>query len=121
MNTGHLLILGAILMSLGALPFLFSTGPLGDSQSKWPTVRERVSSTNLYIYTDSDCEFTVAFSYGVGGVSHSSKQSWFSCADEINAKYSRGSAATVYYNPADPQKAVIKPGAISPNWGFYVV
>jgi hypothetical protein len=93
----------------------------------WPTVEGRVTeslvSTHRSRRSDSGARTNlygalVRYSYMVKGVEYSGERVTFadthnsdrSKAEAILARYAIGAAVRVYYNPEDPQNALLEPG-----------
>ena len=116
------LLVGIALVSLGLLPWLFYFGPLSarHSQSEWPTVPGRIVSSELVEFGAGSIDgpgyyWEVRFAYDVAGTNYTAEQDWPGREGPPGASGPRASV-TVYYNPADPSRAVIRPGVIS-SWG----
>ena len=87
-------------------------------RSKWASIQGTIiSSKDSYRPDRGDCEsgyssedwvITVQFSYEVEGTSYSGKQKW-STRNWPGDQYRPRDNVAVYYNPAKPEEAVVRP------------
>lgn len=99
------------------------------ASASWPTVQGMITETDLEFSTDEDGDTwtpRVAYTYLVNGISYENFTIKFgetsygseSTAREVLVRYPVGQAVTVYYDPADPDRAVLEPGV---SGGSYIV
>ena len=124
------LILSAIPILIGLVVIGLVLGVAMKAKSaakKWLTVPGNILSAELEMQSSrsaggSPSQYlkpVVTYSYQVGGQSYTSKRLDFSSraylseekANRRMAAYQPGSKTTVYYDPADPTKAVLEPAA----------
>jgi hypothetical protein len=96
----------------------------------WPSVEGRILRSEVTRSTDGDGDDSyspeVTYRYVVDGQSYESYTIKFgenaygnrNTAEAIAARYPDGSRVTVYYDPADPERAVLEPGVSA---GSYIV
>ncbi len=94
----------------------------------WPTTDGQILSSNVREDRDEDGTSyfgDVTFGYFVDDISYTSDTVSFGQyggerdhAEEIVARYPAGSGVTVYYDPADPETAVLEPGV---TWSSYML
>ncbi|MBE2222281.1 MAG: DUF3592 domain-containing protein [Anaerolineae bacterium] len=100
------------------------------ASADWPSVEGRVTSSLVDYSTDSDGGDSyspkVTYVYVANDLSYESRTIKFGensygserKAQEITSRYPEGQAVTVFYDPANPDKAVLEPGVSS---GSYIV
>ncbi len=97
--------------------------------ASWPTTSGQIAYSEVRIDRDEDgttYHADVTFDYVVDDRRYSADTVNFGeygssnrrHAEEIVAQYSVGQAVTVYYNPAEPETAVLEPGV---TWSSYLV
>ncbi len=128
------------LLALGIPMFLFGIyfALLADESADWPKVEGVVASATVRThtsvgrmnrpFTDSDNTYYPEFgyTYSVGGKSYSSSR--FSLgesaqdysdrqdAEKAASEHPAGSKVEVFYDPADPSSAVLRPGLSTGSW-----
>ena len=107
-----------------------SLNDAGREPESWPTTQGTILVSHVYSYIDYnvtdeyDLETTfyrpvVHYEYEVAGARlvgkavnvYSTASTYPSVADEVVARYPLGTTATVYYQPDDPSRSVLEPGA----------
>ena len=131
--------LAAIAIAIAAIGLFFKMRRETKSSAQWPTVTGKITVSEVAeeIKTDDDVKYRtrqdiryrikIQFSYRVGSRDYySSKRKWGwdeiypdrDAPAAIVAKFPVGSTVPVYYDPADPQSAVLEPsnrgGAAAP-------
>lgn len=95
----------------------------------WPATDGEILSSTIRVDTDEDGTSyfgDVTFRYFVDDVAYTSDNVSFGQygssdrdhAEEIVARYPAGSGATVHYDPAEPETAVLEPGV---TWSSYML
>jgi len=113
-------------MLTGGLTLLLGLNEMIAAQksAKWPAVPGTVKSSGVEWSNDGDSHDAdsayakVIYTYRLDGDLHTSDKVLYgdygsgdsSHADSIASQYKPGQAVTVYYDPADPSTAVLKPG-----------
>ncbi|MBI2830450.1 MAG: DUF3592 domain-containing protein [Chloroflexi bacterium] len=118
------------LMALGIASGYSSESETRDIRANWTVVpgtvidskvsingQDKHPNWNMYVWFAErpHWDITVRFAYAVGGVPYSTEQRWYTVSnDETPAKaeardYPPGAKVPVHYNPANPEKAAIKP------------
>ncbi len=99
-----------------------------NARPSWPTAQGTVISSREVIADDAEpdsestgMQVTVRFRYDVGGQSYSGSQEWWQISSAGGKNYARGSAVTVYYNPTNPQQAVVSPEQDSHWWQLSMI
>jgi len=119
-----------LIFAVGGIAFAFigyNSMQKAKAAKAWPTVEGRITSSEVDSYWKRDRdsgstrmhEAKIAYEYTVDGVSYeSTKISFMSSSSSLRGqaqamvrKYPAGGTATVYYNPSNPQEAVLEPGA----------
>lgn len=125
-------IVTAIFLVIGGAMAFWGLNILGDARASasWPTAEGRVVSSQVEYSTDSEggdsYQPEVTYAYTVAGVQYSGHQIKFGensyssrrQAEEIAGRYSVGNSVAVYYEPENPQKAILEPGVTA---GSYIV
>lgn len=95
----------------------------------WPVVQGVITESEIEFSTDEDGDTwtpRVAYTYMVNGLSYENYTIKFGetsygserTALEVQARYPIGQTVDVYYDPADPDRAVLEPGI---SGGSYIV
>jgi hypothetical protein len=118
-------------LTLAAIVWLSWRYSLAVESTKWPSVRGKVlrawaeRTDNEYSYYSP----RVKYEYKVDGVLHSSQTIWIAGdrsmlrrrAERIAAGYRPGDPVDVWYDPAKPDRAALKPGGAGPLLAVLVV
>ena len=116
-----------MLVAAGLLWWGVTTARNASVSRNWPAVPGTITVSQVTISTDEDGTTyyaDVQFKYVVNDRWHTAATVNFgeygsgsrSHADKIVARYPPGSPVTVYYNPDEPNTAVLEPGV---TWGSY--
>lgn len=121
-------LLAAIIGGVFALDLTFRNLEQARASNAWPTAPGHIVSSGVREYEewnrDKEEQWTyyaaqVTYAYTVNGVLYTGDRINFSTAvrwgdrgpaDKIIARYLTGATAEVYYNPENPQEAVLEPG-----------
>jgi hypothetical protein len=109
-----------IVATLGALVWLSWHYALAVASTRWPRVKGTIRRAWVE-RTDSEYAYyspRVAYEYEVGGTIHLSTAVWLTGdksmlrgrAERIAATYQAGDPVEVWYDPAKPARATLKPG-----------
>jgi hypothetical protein len=98
------------------------------ASTTWPSVSGQVVESDVSYWNDEDGNYyrpEVTFAYAVDGreyeaarINFSSDQSYDSTDDawEVANRYPTGETVSVYYDPAEPETAVLEPGATTGSY-----
>ncbi len=131
------IIFGAVFGAVGLVVAGFGVNELtqADASASWPSVAGTVVSSQVKKSTSSrgtgrkrrrstSHSASIVYEYTVDSRKHTAKRVSFgatsssaSSAREIVSRYPKGKAVTVYYDPADPERAVLEPGT---SGGTYI-
>jgi len=116
-----------LIVAIGALWWGATTARNASVSKNWPAVPGTITVSQVAISTDDDGTTyyaDVQYKYVVNDRWYTADTVNFgeygsgsrSRVDKIVARYPPGSQAAVYYNPDDPDTAVLEPGV---SWGSY--
>ena len=121
-----LTVTGAAVL-LGGVRLLFH----GWATERWPTTEGRILESKVASATDAEGDkmfrARVRYEYQVAGTTHVGQDirvvsevatSWKGPARRAVERYARGSRCRVYYDPRDPARALLEPGA---PWYLYLL
>jgi hypothetical protein len=98
------------------------------ASTSWPSVSGRVVESDVSYWNDEDGNYyrpEVSFEYTVDGrqyeatrINFSSDQSYDTTDDawEVANRYPTGETVSVYYDPEEPETAVLEPGATTGSY-----
>jgi len=109
-----------IVVTLAALVWLSWQYTLAVASTRWPRVKGKLLRAWVE-RTDSEYAYyspRVSYEYEVGGIIHRSNALWLSGdksmlrgrAEKFAARYTPGATVDVWYDPAKPIRATLKPG-----------
>ncbi len=122
------LLVGAVVIKDGVSAFLAAR-----QSSTWPTVPGIVQSSapvertaaQTHFFNSGDYWAAVYYQYTLAGVRHLGNNvsfgsnhyySNYPSITEVTGRYPKGSAVTVYYDPADLKRSVLEPGVHGNHW-----
>jgi len=122
------LMVGLILLAIGARQLY-----QGEQSKSWPTVQGKIALAELGKRVDRDSDNStvsttysadISYDYIVDDVAYVNGDVQFgavsssdpSSARRLLQRYPVGKVVTVYYNPAQPQQAVLEPGIAGVTW-----
>lgn len=121
-----LTVLGAA-VSLGGLRVLFHAW----ATEQWPTTEGRILESKVASATDAEGDkmfrARLRYEYQVAGTTHVGQDigvvsegatSWKGPARRAVERYARGARCRVYYDPRDPARALLEPGA---RWYLFLM
>ena len=125
-------IMSSSFLIAGAWAFLFSLRDIrrGRASKSWPTTTGKITFSGIKKVSDSEGTFyfpDISYEYSVDGVTYLSDAIHFgpargfafpSSARKRASKYTVGMPVTVYYNPEDPNIAVLEPGIRTSSFIF---
>lgn len=127
------LVVGLILLVIGARQLY-----QGEQSKAWPTVQGKIAVAELGKRVDRDSDNStvsttysadISYDYIVDDVAYVNGDLHFgsvsssdpSSARRLLQRYPVGKVVTVYYNPAQPQQAVLEPGIAGVTWILPVI
>lgn len=125
-----MVILIFLVVGLGLSYWGWSVLQKARASASWPNVSGQITSSSVSHSTDSEGadSYTpsVAYRYTVNDQQYSGYQIKFgetsysseSKAELVVARYPAGATVPIYYNPSDPDTAVLEPGVTS---GSYII
>lgn len=122
------LVVGLILLAIGARQLY-----QGEQSKDWPTVQGKIAVAELGKRVDRDSDNStvsttysadISYDYIVDDVAYVNGDLHFGSVSSSDPSYARrllqrypvGKVVTVYYNPAQPQQAVLEPGIAGVTW-----
>ena len=119
-----------LIFAVGGIAFVligYNSMQKAKAAKAWPTVEGRITASEVDSYWKRDRDSgsqrmhqaKIAYEYTVDGENYESTKISFmntsssmrSQAQAVVKKYPAGGTATIYYNPLNPQEAVLEPGA----------
>ncbi len=108
---------GAIIAGFGVLGVVASLEhvPAALASPLWPTVTGEIIEVDARRQSRTT-NFGVRYRYTIDGRAYEGDRIWYSrvgrqSASTLNERYDEGDAVEVYYDPDDPARAILQPGA----------
>ena len=130
-----ILIVSGIACFCGGFAYMgYSESQIRATQSQWPTVLGTIQISRLEERCgeqEADVYIVVTFEYQVENVRYLGKQDWYvggstygQLVDKEMSEYTIGRIMPIYYNPKNPEEAVINPNLVHIpiiHWIIYVL
>lgn len=111
--------LAAIAIGVALIAFGLRQARRQSDSRNWPTVTGVVTESTVSLEGGREkSSGRFEYAYQVGGASHTGSSINLTGAGADLAEFPAGSTCTVYYNPANPADACLKPGGPATVWLF---